>query len=179
MGATSLVTVFLLVATRSAEGVKRLLGEGFTGILGSDRRKAYNGFDSMRQICWAHLKWDFQALVDRSGESRVIDKLLLNQSTTRKTCANILKLEPALWTFVDHEGIEPTNNAAERPLRRGVIWQKRSFGTQSEQGSLFVERILTAVLTLRQQKRDVLEFLIQVCHAKISGPHSPSLLPTN
>jgi transposase len=213
-----------LLASRSAEGMKRLLGEGFTGILGSDRWTAYNGFDPLRrQVCWAHLKRDFQALLERGGESRVIGKLLLkqtellfghwhrvregalsrtdfsalvqpirrevkglleigvltNQATTRKTCANILKLEPALWTFVNHEGIEPTNNAAERPLRRGVLWRKRCFGTQSEQGSLFVERILTTVLTLRQQKRDVLEFLTQVCHARNAVAHSPSLLPTN
>jgi len=224
VGATSLVTVFMLLATRSAEGIKRLLGEDFAGILGSDRWTAYSGFDPLRrQVCWAHLKRDFQALFERGGESRVVGKLLLkqtellfslwhrvrdgtlsrtdfpvlvqpirrevkallqlglqlNQSTTRKTCANILKLEPALWTFVDHEGIEPTNNAAERPLRRGVLWRKHCFGTQSEQGSLFVERILTTVLTLRQQKRDVLEFLTQVCHARNGAAHSPSLLPTN
>lgn len=224
VGATSLVTVFLLLATRSAEGIKRLLGEDFTGILGSDRWTAYSGFDPLRrQVCWAHLIRDFQALFERGGESRVIGKLLLkqtellfshwhrvrdgtlsrmdfsvlvqpirrevkgllqlglrlNHSTTRKTCANILKLEPALWNFVDHEGIEPTNNAAERPLRRGVLWRKHCFGTQSEQGSLFVERILTAVLTLRQQKRDVLEFLTLVCHARNAAAHSPSLLPTN
>jgi len=49
---------------------------------------------------------------------------LIDPPTTRKTCANILKLVPALWTFVDHEGIEPTNNAAKRPLRRGVLWRK-------------------------------------------------------
>jgi transposase len=224
VGATNLVTIFVLLATRSAEGIKRLLGEGFTGILGSDRWTAYAGFDPLRrQVCWAHLKRDFQALFERGGESQVIGKLLLkqtallfshwhrvrdgtlnrtdfyvliqpirrevkgllqlgvltNQATTRRTCANILKLEPALWTFVDHEGIEPTNNAAERPLRRGVLWRKHCFGTQSEQGSLFVERILTTVLTLRQQKRDVLEFLTQVFHAKNSTAHPPSLLPTN
>jgi len=224
VGATSLVTVFVLLATRSAEGIKRLLGEDFTGILGSDRWTAYNGFNPLhRQVCWAHLKRDFQALIDRGGESRVIGKLLFKQTellfshwhrirdgtlsrtdfsalvqpirrevkgllqigvwvdhaTTRRTCANILKLEPALWTFVDHVGIEPTNNAAERPLRRGVLWRKHCFGTQSEQGSLFVERILTVVLTLRQQKRDVLEFLTKVCHARNAAAHSPSLLPTN
>jgi transposase len=82
-----------------------------------------------------------------------------------------------LWTFVIQEGIEPTNNAAERPLRRGVIWRRRSFGTQSEAGSVFVERILTAVITLRQQQRDVLDFLTETCQAKISGAHIPSLLP--
>jgi transposase len=104
---------------------------------------------------------------------------LLNQAPTRRTCAHILRLEPALWTFVSHEGIEPTNNAAERPLRRGVLWRKRCFGTQSELGSTFVERILTAVLTLRQQKRDVLEFLAQACHAINGADHVPSLLPAN
>ena len=81
--------------------------------------------------------------------------VLIDPPTTRKTCANILKLEPASWSFVDHAGIELTNNAAERPLRRGVLWRKHCFGTQSEQGSLFVERILTAVYRLRKQAQFV------------------------
>jgi transposase len=82
-----------------------------------------------------------------------------------------------LWTFVTQQGVEPTNNAAERPLRRGVLWRRRSFGTQSEAGSVFVERILTAVITLRQQKRDVLDFLTEASKAKTCGDHAPSLLP--
>jgi transposase len=72
---------------------------------------------------------------------------------------------------------EPTNNAAERALRRGVIWRRRSYGTQSENGSLFVERILTAVMTLRQQKRDVLDYLAAACKAVTLGISAPSLLP--
>jgi transposase len=81
VGATSLVTVFSLLATRSAEGIQRLLGEDFTGILGSDRWTAYNGFDPLRrQVCWAHLIRDFQALFERGGESQVIGKLLLKQT---------------------------------------------------------------------------------------------------
>ncbi len=96
---------------------------------------------------------------------------------TRRTCQNILKVEQALWTFVDQEGLEPTNNAAERALRRGVIWRRRSFGTQSENGSRFVERILTVVMTLRQQKRDVLDYLTEACQARTRGSNSPSLLP--
>jgi hypothetical protein len=78
---------------------------------------------------------------------------------------------------VDREGVEPTNNAAERALRRGVIWRRRSFGTQSESGSRFVERILTVVMTLRQQKRDVLDYLTEACKASTLGIVSPSLLP--
>jgi len=90
---------------------------------------------------------------------------------------NILKLEQALWTFVDHEGVEPTNNDAERALRRAVIWRRRSFGTQSETGSQFVERIMTTVTTLRQQKRDVLDYLVTASHANLLGLTAPSLLP--
>jgi transposase len=49
----------------------------------------------------------------------------------------------SLWTFLDHEGVDPTNNRAERALRFGVLWRKRSLGTQSEKGNRWVERILS------------------------------------
>ena len=100
----------------------------------------------------------------------------VNHAQTRRTCKNILQLKQALWTFVDREGVEPTNNSAERSLRRCAIWRRRSFGTQSENGSRFVERIMTAVTTLRQQKRDVLDYLILACKAKLIGKSVPSLL---
>ncbi len=99
---------------------------------------------------------------------------------TRKTsalCKNLLKLQPALWTFVSVPGVEPTNNSAERALRRPVLWRRRSFGTQSAAGSLFVERVLTAVTTLRQQGRDVLDYLTLACEAATLGAPTPSLLP--
>jgi len=101
----------------------------------------------------------------------------LTHDKTRRTSQNILKLEQALWTFVFVEGVEPTNNDAERPLRRAVLWRRRSFGTQSEAGSRFVERMLTTVTTLRQQKRDVLDYLTEACAAAIQGRPPPSLLP--
>ena len=88
-----------------------------------------------------------------------------------RTCQEILAVESALWTFVYREGVEPTNNAAERALRHGVLWRKSSFGTHSETGSRFVERVMTAVITLRQQKRDVLAYLT------LAGRPAPSLLP--
>jgi hypothetical protein len=95
----------------------------------------------------------------------------------RGTCRNLLKREAALWTFVWEPGVDPTNNAAERPLRRAVLWRRRCFGTQSEAGSQFVERILTAVTTLRQQRRDVLDYLTAACTAAICNDPAPSLLP--
>jgi transposase len=93
-------------------------------------------------------------------------------------CREIFVLEPALWTFVFVEGVEPTNNAAERILRPGVLWRKRSFGTDSPNGSRFVERILTVVTTLHLQKRNVLDYVTAACQAAISGHPAPSLLPT-
>jgi transposase len=102
----------------------------------------------------------------------------VEHAKTRHACQNILKLEAALWTFVATAGVEPTNNAAERALRRAVLWRRRSFGTQSAAGSCFVARLLTVVTTLRQQQRDVLDYLTEACAAQIGGTPPPSLLPT-
>jgi transposase len=221
IGTTPLVTVFLL-ATRGAEGAQQLLGRAFQGIVGSDRWGGYNWLPVLqRQLCWAHLRRDFQAFVDRGGESARLGEALLKQvktmfelwhklregalsrtqfqqcmapvceevgvllrqgqelahDKTRRACKKILKVESALWTFVWVEGVEPTNNWAERLLRRAVLWRRRSFGTQSETGSLFVVRVLTAVTTLRQQKRDVLDYLTEACAAAMRGDTPPSLLP--
>lgn len=96
---------------------------------------------------------------------------------TVRTCQQLLKVESALWTFVTTEGIEPTNNAAERALRPAVLWRKNSFGSQSEVGSLFVSRMLTVTTSLRAQNRSVLEYLVQACRASRQGLPSPSLLP--
>jgi len=102
-----------------------------------------------------------------------------DQAKTRRTCENLLKHEVSLWTFMREEGVEPTNNNAERPLRRAVLWRRKSFGTQSENGSRFVERILTAVTSLRQQGRDVLEYLTAVCRAALGQPSACCLLPNS
>jgi transposase len=221
--ATPDVSVFRIFDNRSANGAKTLLGENYAGIVGSDRFGAYSWIDPFRrQICWAHLKRDFQALVERGDESKIVGQMLLarlktffgfwhrfregslmrldlqtlmhpireeiqnlleigtllGHKETRRTCQNILKVKQALWTFVDEEGVEPTNNAAERALRRGVIWRKHSFGTQSKNGTVFVERILTTVMTLRQQKRNVLDYLTTVCKVATAGLDAPTLLPT-
>jgi len=96
---------------------------------------------------------------------------------TAGTCRHLLKREASLWTFVWEEDVEPTNNQAERPLRRAVLWRRRSFGTQSEAGSRFVEQILTVMTTLQQQQRDVLAYLTSACLAKLRGDPAPALVP--
>ena len=96
---------------------------------------------------------------------------------TAATCANLLDLGPALWTFARREGVEPTNNAAERALRHGVLWRHTSFGTHSADGSRFAERLLTVQDTLRQQQSNVLDYLRRACDAAVSQQPAPSLLP--
>ena len=81
------------------------------------------------------------------------------------------------WLFVRVEGIEPTNNAAERAVRPAVIWRRTSFGTQRAASSQFVARMLTVMLTLRSQQRHVLEYLTTACEAARQGRPAPSLLP--
>jgi transposase len=93
-------------------------------------------------------------------------------------CKRILKAWPALWTFLRHRGtVDPTNNRAERALRPAVIWRKLSFGCQSDGGRQFVERILTTMTTLRQQGREVLQFLTHALTSLRTGMAAPSLLP--
>ena len=98
---------------------------------------------------------------------------------TAGTCRDILKRRQALWTFVQVEGVEPTNNAAERAIRPGVLWRKGSAGTQSEAGSRFVESMLTVVSTLKQQQRNVFAYLTAACEAALRGEAAPSLLPAS
>jgi transposase len=92
-------------------------------------------------------------------------------------CGNLLDSWPALWTFAHVDGVEPTNNAAERALRPAVLWRKGSFGTQSDAGSRFVERILTVAATCKQQGRSLLDFLVAATTAARLGLPPPSLLP--
>jgi transposase len=91
------------------------------------------------------------------------------------SCADILAHAAALWTFVERDGVEPTNNHAERELRAFVLWRKRSFGTQSERGNLFAERLMTVAHTARKQRRHVLTFLTDCCQALLDDSAPPSL----
>ena len=219
---TSLVTVFLIRLSRGGHVARELLGEHFSGILVTDRYSAYNWYPvRWRQVCWAHLLRDFEAIQGRGGASEAIGAGLLAQvhqmftwwhrvregtlqrstfrsymsplrreverlleagsqcgmSKTEGTCQEIMKRREALWTFVQVEGVEPTNNAAERSLRPGVQRRKISFGTQSEEGSRFVESMMTVVATLKQQQRNVLAYLTAAHEAALRGEALPALLP--
>ncbi|HET8645889.1 MAG TPA: IS66 family transposase [Vicinamibacteria bacterium] len=222
--ATGNVAVFLVHARRGWQALAALLGEKVQGIVCSDRWSAYGRLSPFcRQVCWAHLKRDFQKLVDRGGPAarlgqrlqrlteqvfdawhlfrgggcdraglqrrldgpaRDLERVLRAGRRCACTkaatfCGNLLGLLPALWRFVVTDGVEPTNNHAERVLRRGVLWRKSSFGCRSEAGCRFVERLLTAVQTLRLQGRSVLGYLYRALVAHRNGLPAPSLLTTD
>jgi transposase len=92
-------------------------------------------------------------------------------------CGELYDHREWLWTFLDHENIEPTNNASERALRHAVIWRKLSFGTQSPGGSRFVETMLTVIESCRQQSRNVFEYVTAAVQAHFAHKPAPSLLP--
>jgi transposase len=227
---TPFVSVFLVTLSRSQEVAKSLIGETFTGYLGSDRYSSYSWVKTeLRQLCWSHLLRDFQAMAERTGASQEIGTALLERgyrlfhwwhkvrdgtlskelfveavellrvglhqelmsaaaieigvreksplAKTVRTCRKLLKVEVALWTFVYRDGVEPTNNSAERALRPAVIWRNLSFGSQSEVGSEFVARMLTVNRSLKLQGRSILDFLTESCVAARLGMKPPSLIP--
>jgi transposase len=102
------------------------------------------------------------------------------ESSDRKAaglCRDLIRWWPALWTFARVDGLEPTNNVAERALRPAVLWRKGSFGADSAAGSRFAERLLTVVASCRQQGRRLLDFLAAAGEAALWGLPAPSLLP--
>jgi transposase len=218
VGAAS--TVFALRTTRAATVLEELLTDAFAGVINCDRAKMYWNHGRL-QWCWAHLKRDFQALIDhpdhqvkRLGRDlmrptkelfrhwsrcrdgtisrakmlrltkpirKQIDGLLLRGvfSANKKLvgmCEPLYDHRDWLWTFLDVEGVEPTNNVSERALRPAVIWRKLSFGTQSASGSRFVETILTVVETCHRQSRNSFEYLTAAIQAYFASQKPPSLL---
>jgi transposase len=213
---TNSLTVFLIRPKRNRAAFDDLAGPK-PGVLTTDRFPVYTHLSGRRrQVCWAHLRRDFQAMIDRQNAGSEIGqdlrlhadilfehwqhvrdgtrsrrwfrrthvswlrdevKDLLKSGTasacakTAGMCREILAVEESLWTFARRDGVEPTNNAAERAVRHAVCWRKTSYGTDSERGSRFVERILTVVATCRQQNRNILDFLIQTLNHQ-----NPSLL---
>jgi transposase len=214
---TSLLSVFLIRPNRNRAAFDALAGPT-PGVLTTDRFGVYTHLRGRRrQVCWAHLRRDFQAMIDRKDlASQIGEDLLLHAdilfehwqkvrdgtrsrrwfrrthagwlraevkgllergsaSACAKTggvCREILAVEASLWTFAGRAGVEPTNNAAERAVRHAVCWRKTSYGTDSERGSRFVERMLTVVASCRQQGRGVLDFLVKAVNGQ-----NPSLVP--
>ena len=211
----------LAVADGRHEDHARELLSDSSAIVTSDRWWAYNHLPlARRQVCWAHLRRDFQAHAEGLGAEkefgehglRVCDELffsweiyqhtgdrkelkrrirlvrrelkpILRQYSgkaprykyTRGLARNLLKIWPALWTFTDKPGVEPTNNHAERALRSAVIYRKLSLGSQSENGETRIARLLSAHTTCRLQHRSLHEYLAELLAAAARGDPAPLL----
>lgn len=211
---------FLIHPRRNLEALKRAAGEKLGGLLCSDRWCVYDEWpDGKRQVCWAHVKRNWEKQVERGGAAKRVGEAWLalhaevfalwhrfrengisreelgdamapltlamlgvldagERSRDRKLvrfCTRLRAVYRDLWTFVVTADVEPTNNRAERVLRRAVLWRRRSFGCHSTEGCRFVERILTVVQTLREQKRSVLRFLADVIAAHRASTPTPRL----
>ena len=119
----------------------------------------------------------FSSILQEAVELQIGEHDKTPLAKTVRTCRNLLKLFDSLWLFVREEGVEPTNNAAERAIRPAVIWRRTSFGSDSAAGSEFVSRLLTVVSSLNLQERNILDFLVESVSAARSGEIPPSLLP--
>ncbi len=217
----TLFTVFQIAKSRAADVVQGLLGPKFRGTVSTDRYAGYNADNRCRQICWAHLKRDFQARIDSGGSGKIGERLMehlrevfrhwhdyragiisrralkfrvhrhvLSQmwetledgmrsphAPTRALCGDLFQRFDQLWRFLDHAGVEPTNNRAEQVLRHAVIWRKLSFGTHSAAGSRFVETLLSVIETARQQQRNLFDLLTAAIETHQHGDTPLSLLP--
>ena len=117
----------------------------------------------------APLKRELHALLKTNATKRARNRY------TRTIANNLLKLWPALWTFAEIDGVEPTNNHAERGLRGAVIYRKLSLGSQSDQGERSIERLLSASITCRLQNRSLFSYLTGVLTAQARGDPIPAL----
>ncbi len=208
LAATDREAYFVLADNRGGKALATLLPEEFEGVVHSDRWGPCKRFlDAWRQLCHAHLRRDFQALIDRGGGAKPIGERLLAASNrlfhawhafqrgessrtdlaweivavrmhfggalaaalacddrkARALAKDLRRHWPALWTFVHTAGVEPTNNNAERTLRPAVLWRKGSFGTQSDAGNRFVERMLTVIETAKRRGIPILDWLERAC----------------
>lgn len=222
--AAEVATLFRVGRRRSTAERERLLGRDFAGVMTTDRWRAYDSHpQERRQLCWSHVRRNFQGLADAGGAGaalgawgvRETERLFHDwhrhqrgeishaelgwelrpvqmrvrrilraaaKSTDRRAHRlgrDLLRLWTSLWTFVRLEGVEPTSNRAERALRKPVIWRKCCFGSNSGAGLRFVERMLSATETCRQQHRNLLEYLTAALEAHRIGVPAPRLLPAH
>jgi transposase len=102
---------------------------------------------------------------------KLIDQYYDRQDDAGRFARRLLREMDALWIFLAHHGVEPTNNRAERALRGGVLWRKRSHGTASTKGNRWVERILSLKETCRLQARATYAVLVDAVTSFFHGQH--------
>lgn len=194
------MSVLKLTSSRGKKVLQSLLPD-YEGQVISDRYGAYRHFENeKRQICWSHLKRDFQRFAHSRNEALAaygnileqvghgvfgLEKAFKNQTIehlffmrrirklkkrliyalkgilrvpdcphAHRVAQNLLNSFEMMWRFVDNREIEPTNNLAERQIRKYVVYRKKSLFTWSQRGNEFIERIFSLFLTARLQNQN-------------------------
>lgn len=222
---TAVATVYRVASGRTRAALTDLVGADYRRVVTSDRHALYMHLPDWRhQLCWAHLRRDFQAMVDRGAAGAAVGRDLLALSDelfalwkrvrdgtltkarfagrmhaardfrtrlraalgrgegcgcakTAGTCRELLDREVSLFVFAFSPGVEPTNNAAERAVRHGVLWRKLSHGPKSEPGAAYLGHIWSVVETCRQHGTNVWAYLAACVEAADHGRRLPDLLP--
>jgi transposase len=193
------MSVLKLTSSRGKKVLESILPE-YEGQIISDRYGAYRHFENeKRQICWSHLKRDFQRfahsrnvalaaygrileqigyevfVLEKAFKTQAIDHLFFIRRIRKlkkrmiyalkgilrvpdcphahRVAQNLLNCFEMMWRFVDNREIEPTNNLAERQIRKYVVYRKKSLFTWSQRGNEFIERIFSLFLTCRLQNQ--------------------------
>ncbi len=161
---------------RHAEGLAEQKAFGEAGLALTRRLfKAWHAFDAHQDR--RRLKREMKPI--QTELRKLLDRAARKSARTRyhgRFARNLLKIWPALFTFVTVEGVEPTNNAAERSLRGPVIHRKLSHGTRTADGERFVERALSASVTCRLQGRSLYTYLSELLTAHPRGDPLPTLV---
>lgn len=156
--------------------------KGIDGEIGRDIEK------KLREVCKYHRRYrEGQISLKRRDhrlrhlrkrlEMYLIDGLASGSDELGNFCDNILDCFEKLWTFAKFDDVEPTNNLAERDLRKIVLWRKKSYGTRSDRGQRFVERISTVCGTLKRNGQNIFEFLKKATSAFYAGIEAPFICP--
>ena len=221
---TAVATVFRIAGGRTKGAFLDLVGAAYRRVVTSDRLASYDHLPDWRhQVCWSHLRRDFQAMIDRKNAGSAVGEALLALSDelfalwrrvrdgtlthlrfggkmhaerdfrtrlravldqgaacacakTAGTCRELLDREVSLFVFAFHPGVEPTNNAAERAVRHGVLWRKQSHGPRSAAGATYLANIWSVVETCRQHERTVWDYLAACVAAADHGHSLPRLI---
>jgi transposase len=129
-----------------------------------------------KEITRAALQAGIEPLRERMRQA-LAEGASCGQRKTAGLCRALLKREAALWRFAATPGLEPTNNLAERMLRPAVIWRKKSFGSSSQAGCRYVERMLSVTETLRLRGHAPLAYLASAVAAYRKGEPTPAIEP--
>lgn len=156
--------------------------KGIDGEIGQDIEK------ELQKACRNHRKYREGEMSLKSRNHRLrysrkrlegylIDGLASGSDDFGNFCENILDRFDKLWTFTKFNNVEPTNNLAERDLRKIVLWRKNSYGTRSDRGQRFVERVSTVCGTLKRTGQNIFEFLKEATSAFYAKMEAPFIRP--